>query len=390
MALTLSGSLGTHDPVAMLAGGRFYLFNTANGIGTKTAPAVMGSWAQGSSALGNNASAYPSWIAQSVPGVSNLWAPDISYFGGMYHLYYSASTFGSNRSCIGHATQAALDSGTWADQGSVVCSNPGGGNSDNWNAIDPNVVIDDAGQAVAVVRQLLERHQAGAPDPGGRARRHDAVRDREPPEQRRRARSAVHLQALRHVLPVRVVRPLLPGGRQQLQHPRRPIDERDGTLRRQGGDADDAGGRQLLVQGDTRWHGPGHNAILVSGNLTYNVYHSYDANANGQSILRISELHWDAQGWPVSGGPYQKDLEPSDHRQPARVRRDQRRHREVTETQLGAQPVVVSVDGAHGVGQAVDHGRQGLRSRSAATSESLGIAGRSICVVESRQDPLAC
>ena len=82
-------------------------------------------------------------MAQNVPGATNLWAPDIAYFGGMYHLYYAASTFGSNQSCIGHATKADIATGSWMDQGTVICSNMG--TSDNWNAIDPNIVIDDAG-----------------------------------------------------------------------------------------------------------------------------------------------------------------------------------------------------------------------------------------------------
>ena len=80
----------------------------------------------------------PAWLAQAVPGVSNLWAPDISFFGGMYHLYYSASTFGKNRSCIGHATRPSLSAGSWTDHGQVICSNATGTN-ENWNAIDPNV-----------------------------------------------------------------------------------------------------------------------------------------------------------------------------------------------------------------------------------------------------------
>jgi arabinan endo-1,5-alpha-L-arabinosidase len=64
-----------------------------------------------------------------------------------------------------------------------------------------------------------------------------------------------------------------------------------------------SGGGTLLVSGGTRWKGPGHNAILIDGNKTYNVYHSYDADNSGASFLRISELVWDASGWPVSGGP---------------------------------------------------------------------------------------
>jgi hypothetical protein len=33
----------------------------------------------------------------------------------VYHLYYSASTFGVNVSCIGHATRTRMDSGSWTD-----------------------------------------------------------------------------------------------------------------------------------------------------------------------------------------------------------------------------------------------------------------------------------
>ena len=63
------------------------------------------------------------------------------------------------------------------------------------------------------------------------------------------------------------------------------------------------GGGTLLVEGEGRWHGPGHNAVVFSGTKAYNLYHSYDENQSGQSILRISEIAWDADGWPVSGGP---------------------------------------------------------------------------------------
>lgn len=63
-------------------------------------------------------------------GASNIWAPDISFYNGKYHLYYSVSTFGSNRSVIGLATNVTLnresDDFEWVDQGLVIES-PGGG-----------------------------------------------------------------------------------------------------------------------------------------------------------------------------------------------------------------------------------------------------------------------
>lgn len=63
------------------------------------------------------------------------------------------------------------------------------------------------------------------------------------------------------------------------------------------------GGGTLILQGGTRWRGPGHNAVVFSDAKAYNVYHSYDANNDGASFLRVSELYWDDDGWPVSGGP---------------------------------------------------------------------------------------
>ncbi|MES1209289.1 MAG: family 43 glycosylhydrolase, partial [Pseudomonadota bacterium] len=114
--LTLSGNLGAHDPAAYVVGSTIYL--AATGLSAKTSTNLT-SWAAAPSPL-----ALPAW-AKTATGATNLWAPDISYFGGAYHLYYAASTFGSNKSCIGQATRAALDSGSWADQGMVICSNMG-------------------------------------------------------------------------------------------------------------------------------------------------------------------------------------------------------------------------------------------------------------------------
>jgi arabinan endo-1,5-alpha-L-arabinosidase len=62
------------------------------------------------------------------------------------------------------------------------------------------------------------------------------------------------------------------------------------------------GGGTMLLQGDARWKGPGHNAVLKTDSGWWNVYHAYAAS-DGRSSLRVSELHWDAEGWPVSGGP---------------------------------------------------------------------------------------
>ena len=35
--------------------------------------------------------AIPAWVQQALPGGLGVWAPDISYFNGLYHLYYVGS-----------------------------------------------------------------------------------------------------------------------------------------------------------------------------------------------------------------------------------------------------------------------------------------------------------
>ena len=56
-------------------------------------------------------------------------------------------------------------------------------------------------------------------------------------------------------------------------------------------------------EGGERWRGPGHNAVIFTDDAAFNVYHSYDADDGGSATLRISELLWDGDGWPISGGP---------------------------------------------------------------------------------------
>ncbi|HTN86257.1 MAG TPA: arabinan endo-1,5-alpha-L-arabinosidase [Sorangium sp.] len=297
-ALRLSGNLGTHDPSVIQAGDRYYLFQTGDRIPMKTSSDLL-DWQP----AGRVFETKPAWLAQRVPGVSDLWAPDISRFGDTYHLYYSASTFGSNKSCIGHATKTSLDStAPWTDRGPAICSNDDA-TRDDWNAIDPNVAIDEDGAPWLVFGSFWSGIKMVKLAPSGE-----------------RADDAIHALASR------------PGAGGALEAPfivRRcgfyylfvsfdsccrgvdstykiavgrstsingPYVDREGTAML-------SGGGTLLVTGDSRWKGPGHNAVLFAKDRAYNVYHAYNAEANGAPTLRISDLAWDGDGWPISGGP---------------------------------------------------------------------------------------
>jgi arabinan endo-1,5-alpha-L-arabinosidase len=63
------------------------------------------------------------------------------------------------------------------------------------------------------------------------------------------------------------------------------------------------GGGTLVLGGSSRWAGPGSNSVFDDGGKHLNVYHAYDANNDGTATLRIAELAFDNDGWPVSAGP---------------------------------------------------------------------------------------
>ncbi len=85
----------------------------------------------------------PAWTKSSIPGSRGAWAPDIRWFNGRYYLYYAVSTFGSQHSVIGLATNKSLDPASpdyrWQDQGLVLESRPG---KTDYNAIDPAMIFD--------------------------------------------------------------------------------------------------------------------------------------------------------------------------------------------------------------------------------------------------------
>ena len=86
----------------------------------------------------------PTWLAAAVPGNKDnaVWAPDVHFFSGTWHLYYSYSQWGTISSAIGVAINPDINNPHgWADQGMVVHSSAGSG----FNAIDPCIFQDAQG-----------------------------------------------------------------------------------------------------------------------------------------------------------------------------------------------------------------------------------------------------
>jgi len=294
--LTLTGSLGAHDPAALVVNNTIYMF--ATGLTAKTSTNLT-SWTGGSNPLNPR----PAWVAQNVPGATNLWAPDIVYFGGTYHLYYAASTFGSNKSCIGHATKTDIASGSWADQGTVICSNMG--SSDNWNAIDPNVVIDDAGIPWMDFGSFWGGIKMIKLDPttGGRATDDMmvySIADR--PGGRGGPEGPWIIKRCGYYYLFESWGACCDGAYDYNMRVGRSTSVNKDYVDKAGMKLLGGGGGTLVSQGNSTVHAPGHNAVIVYNNKTYNLYHALNAS-NGNASLHITELVWDADGWPIQHDP---------------------------------------------------------------------------------------
>lgn len=137
----LAGDLTpVHDPCIIKQGDTYHLFCT----GQAHDPTGLLPWRTSKDLVnwtlnGRVFDEIPKWAQAAVPGTRGTWAPDIAYFNGRYHLYYSCSTFGSNHSVIGLVTNPTLDRSSkdfkWEDRGLVVKSE----RDDDFNAIDSNL-----------------------------------------------------------------------------------------------------------------------------------------------------------------------------------------------------------------------------------------------------------
>lgn len=294
--LELNGAIApVHDPSIIFSGTRYFLFATGQGLPIHTSVDLT-NW----SLAGKVFASKPAWITTTNPQNPNdLWAPDISYFGGQYHLYYSASRFGVNSSCIGHATSASLEPAEWIDQGALLCST----STDDFNAIDPNAIVDGDGNAwlafgsfwsgLKLIPLDAQGARLGTDMSSLSTRMNTAV---EAPFIVRRDDAYFLFESVDFCCQGTASTYKVMVGRSE--DIRGPYVDKDGVPLL-------SGGGTLVVTADSRWRGPGHNAILkTEGGRHYNVYHSYDAQAGGIPTLRIAEVEWsELDGWPISAGP---------------------------------------------------------------------------------------
>jgi arabinan endo-1,5-alpha-L-arabinosidase len=135
--LDLTGDIGSHDPHIIKAGGAYYVYSSGGSILTSK---DLHHWTR----AGRLFDKLPDWVPGVMPQArAGTWAPDVAFFNGKYHCYYTLSVDFSRNSLIGLVTNKTLDPNSpdyqWADGGLVVRS---GGDTD-WNAIDAAPFVED-------------------------------------------------------------------------------------------------------------------------------------------------------------------------------------------------------------------------------------------------------
>ncbi|MCB2407863.1 arabinan endo-1,5-alpha-L-arabinosidase [Hymenobacter lucidus] len=296
-----------HDPVMARHNGTYYMFCTGPGIAVWSSKDRK-SWTPEKPVFATA----PAWAAQAVPGFKNhIWAPDISFHNGTYYLFYSVSAFGKNTSCIGLATNKTLDPSAkdfkWIDHGRVVQSVPG---RDMWNAIDPNLIRDEAGtpwltfgsfwEGIKLVKLRPDLTAPAQPEQWrtvARRPRNPQLNDSLPGDAAIEAPFIFRKNGYYYLFtsfdyccrgPQSTYK-IMVGRAKNLTGPY--VDKAGIAL-------DQGGGTQVLA-GDKNWFGLGHNSVYSFDNADFLVFHGYDAADKGHAKLRIENLSWDAADWPM-------------------------------------------------------------------------------------------
>lgn len=292
--------IGVHDPAMIWDGSRYYLFATGGTLNIRSSTNMM-QWTNAGRVL----NAIPAWAITAVgsnPG--SLWAPDVSYFNGRFHVYYAASTFGSNVSAIGLATNTSLNPQAagyaWTDAGLVVQSTA----RDNFNAIDPNVAFDASGNPWLSFGSFWSGIKMIRLDP---ATGKQSASDTTIYSLASRNGGAIEAPSIvshngfyylfvsfdRCCAGVNSTYRTMAGRATSITGPY--TDSTGRAMLQSGGD-------QLIATAG-RYIGPGGGTAWRNGDTYLYSFHYYDGMANGASKLQIRPINWTADNWPTLGDP---------------------------------------------------------------------------------------
>ncbi|WNB85477.1 family 43 glycosylhydrolase [Cellulomonas sp. ATA003] len=301
----------SHDPTLAKEGDWFYLASTGDAAtGTDYIPMRRSKDLRTWEDLPPVFTELPAGVlaaigATAADAPADAWAPDLSWTGTEWRLYYSVSRFGTTNSVTALATTTSLDPADpdygWVDRGAVLESEP---NSDAFNAIDANVVEDAEGGTWLTFGSFFGGLKIVALDaatgmlaPGAEifplVDRQIQFNPVEGPSIIRNGGFYYLFAAFDYCCrgvdsDYRVV-----VGRSETVTG--PYLDKDGVSLL-------AGGGSEVLRGYNEFQGTGHPDVLSSGGVDYFVNHYYDALSDGLPRLNVRTLSW-SDGWPTVSDP---------------------------------------------------------------------------------------
>lgn len=289
----VTGSTVVHDPTMIrTSSGQYLLYATGGGLANKKSGDRVAF-----SAGGDAFAAKPSWW-RNYSSVPEAWAPDISYQGGKYLLYYAVSKFGSNTSAIGLATSPTGQPGSWSDQGTVYTSS----SSSDYNAIDPNLFVDGDGKwwlsfgSWWTGIKMIQLNPSTGKQLGSNTTRY-SIASRPTGTKAVEAPSIVKRGGYYYLFASYDTCCAGTGSTYKVKVGRStrvtgPYVDKNGVAMTNNG-----GTPVLESHGSVI--GPGGQSIMNDSDGDLIVYHYYDGNDNGTPKLGVNLLNW-STGWPVA------------------------------------------------------------------------------------------
>jgi arabinan endo-1,5-alpha-L-arabinosidase len=285
-----------HDPSAInFCDGEYWFYTTGLGLPSWHSRDLI-HWRSGPRVF----SIFPTWISQVARGQrGGFWAPDVIRTNGLYYLYYAVSRFGQRTSAIGLATSPTLNpadpSYHWSDKGIVVRTTM----RDNFNAIDPSVMVDGDGRMWmsfgsfwSGIKMVELYPETGLRKVGTKIYSVASAKEIEASYITKHDGSyflfvnwGLCCRGIQSTYNIRV------GRSDRITGPFRDKDGKDMA----------AGGGTLFLGSEGRYIGPGQIGILREGENEWMSYHYYDGKNSGQATLGLRKLEWDKSGWPVAG-----------------------------------------------------------------------------------------
>ncbi|KAF9042310.1 arabinanase [Panaeolus papilionaceus] len=300
----VTGDTAVHDPTMCKdSSGVYYVFSTARGLEIRTSKDRI-DWKLIGKVWPNGAP-WTDKYTNTSNGV--LWAPDCTYVDGQFILYYSASTSGSQNSGIFLAksntgqpgssfafkmgTDSHLPTGAFSNEGLITSTS----SSNNYNAIDPNLLIDNDNWFLSLgsfwtgIKSMTLNRGTGKP----------VNSTITPLAQRTTNNGAVEgsamfkygnyyylftswdkcCQGVNSTYNIRVGRSNSPT---------------DGFVDKSGVALTSGGGSPVL-EGHGNIHGPGGQDLMMDGDVPIIIYHYYTSAGNNLGINRLDF----SSGWPV-------------------------------------------------------------------------------------------